>query len=213
MTRRVRRLEDQVLREIARKERDSADRERRDEHRRIRDRQFAAQTAHPVHVLLTLERMHNRAGAEEEQPLEERMRHQVEDSRGKCSHADTYHHVADLAYRRIREHALDIGLDDRDGRREERRERADYRNDLHRVGPTYVKRDLRGLAGSTQEEQQRGSNGDRLQQVGMRLHPDERKRPDSMRRERANYSENSQDETGIADPVGYKRLASVVGEF
>src|SRR5258708_12886212 len=135
MTRRVCRLEDQVLREITCKERYAADRERRDKHRRIRDRQFAAQTAHPVHVLLTLERMHNRAGAEEEQPLEERMRHQVEDSRGKCSPADTHHHVADLAYGRIREHALDIGLDDRDGRLEERRARPGYPSALPPLPP------------------------------------------------------------------------------
>ena len=44
---------------------------------------YLAQSAHVAHVLFTAERVDHGAGAEEEQRLEEGVRHQVEDAGGK----------------------------------------------------------------------------------------------------------------------------------
>jgi hypothetical protein len=96
--------------------------------------------AHLVHVLLAVERVDDRAGAEEQQALEERVRHQVEDAGGKCADADADHHVADLADGRVGEDALDVGLHDRDGCGEESGHRADGRDYFHRARGQHVEK-------------------------------------------------------------------------
>ena len=58
--------EDFVLRKESREWRDSADGERRDQHRPICDRDPLAQVAHVAHVLLTTHRMNYRTRSEEE---------------------------------------------------------------------------------------------------------------------------------------------------
>ena len=54
----------------------------------------------------------HRAGAEEQQRLEERVRHQVEDRRRVGRRAERHGHVAELRQRRIGDHALDVVLHD-----------------------------------------------------------------------------------------------------
>ena len=49
------------------------------------------------------------------------------------AHADGEEHVAELADRRVREHALDVVLHDRDRGREQGGDRADPRDDRARV--------------------------------------------------------------------------------
>ena len=53
-------------------------------------------------------------GGEEEQRLEERVRHQVEHRARVRAEARADEHVADLRHRRVGDHALDVGLDERD---------------------------------------------------------------------------------------------------
>ena len=98
----------------------------------VRDRHVFAQPAHPAQVLLVVERDDHRAGAEEQQRLEERMRHQVEDRRRVRRHAERHRHVAELRQRRIRDDALDVVLHDAEERHEERRDRADDRDERQR---------------------------------------------------------------------------------
>ena len=76
------------------------------------------------------QRMNHRTGTEEEQRFEECVREQMEDRHPIRAHAERQEHVTQLAHGRVRQHALDIVLDQRDGRRENRRKRADKRDDI-----------------------------------------------------------------------------------
>src|SRR5690606_32390239 len=80
---------------------------------------FLAQTAHVEHVLwvnVVITRMQNavlhtvndRAGAEEEQRLEEGVSNQVEGSRHIRANAQRGDHEAELGNGRVRQHALDV---------------------------------------------------------------------------------------------------------
>ena len=73
--------------------------------------------------------VNHRAGAEEEQRLEEAVRQQVEEAGGREAGADRRHHVAELRDGGVGEHALDVVLHAREHRRQQRRERADPRDD------------------------------------------------------------------------------------
>ena len=57
------------------------------------------------------------------------MRHQVEDCRRISRNATAEEHVSKLRNRGVREHALDVGLHEGDGGREDRSCRADNGND------------------------------------------------------------------------------------
>ena len=89
---------------------------------------YLPQAAHLAHVLLAAERVNHRARAEEEQRLEERVRHQVEHAGAVRADAAGQQHVAELRDGRVGEHALDVVLHHADGRGEERRQRADDRD-------------------------------------------------------------------------------------
>ena len=62
---------------------------------------------------------------EEQERLEERVGHQVVDARGVRADADADEHVAQLAHRRVGQHALDVGLDEPDRRGEDRGQHPD----------------------------------------------------------------------------------------
>ena len=81
-----------------------------------------------VCVIGAVHREDHRARAEEQQRLEEGVRHEVEDARRVRAHADADEHVAELRHRRIREHLLDVPLLEADRRREQRGQRADERD-------------------------------------------------------------------------------------
>jgi len=59
-------------------------------------------------------RVAHRSGTEEEVRLEERVGKEVEDGSDPCAHAEGHDHVAELADRRVREHLLDVVLDERE---------------------------------------------------------------------------------------------------
>ncbi len=109
----------------------TGDRERADEHRPVGDRNLLAQAAHLHHVLLAAHGVDHAAGGEEEQALEEGVRHQVEDARGVGAHAAGQEHVAELRHGRVRENFLDVGLHQADGGGIERGDRADDGDDQH----------------------------------------------------------------------------------
>ena len=77
-------------------------------------------------------RVNHRAGAQEQQRLEERVGENVKYAGGESAHAEREKHVAKLRDRGIREHALDVVLHQADGSGEDRGERADDGDRLHR---------------------------------------------------------------------------------
>ena len=91
--------QDLVLAEEAGERRDAGDGDRADEHRPVGDRDLAPQRAHLVHVLLLVDGVDDRSGAEEEQALEEAVRHQMEDRRDEGADPQAGEHVAELAER------------------------------------------------------------------------------------------------------------------
>ena len=106
--------EDRVLREEPGQRRDPGQRERTDEEGPVRPRQELPQAAHLSHVLLADEGVDDDSGGEEEQRLEERVRHQVEHRVRVCTQTRGEEHVADLRHRRVGDDALDVDLDERD---------------------------------------------------------------------------------------------------
>ncbi len=127
-----RRIEIGVLGEEARQREDARDRERADQEGPEGEGQLGRQPAHLADVLFAAERVDHDARGHEQQRLEERVGHEVEDAGGVGADADRHDHIADLAHRRVREHALDVELDAADGRREQRGDAADDRDDLRR---------------------------------------------------------------------------------
>ena len=87
----------------------------------MRVRHLLAEAAHLPDVLLAVEAVDDDARGEEQQRLEEGVREEVEhrEAVGPDPRADE--HVADLAHRRVRDHALDVPLDERDDAGDEER--------------------------------------------------------------------------------------------
>ena len=121
--------DDRVLREEAAERRDADERERAREEAPLRERHELAEPAHLADVLLAGERVDREAGRHEEQRLEEGVRHEVEHPARVRPDPDAEEHVADLRHRRVRDHALDVGLDERDQPGDEERQRADAGRD------------------------------------------------------------------------------------
>ncbi len=60
---------------------------------------YFREAAHVPHILLAVTGVDDAAGPKEEQRFKKRMRHQMPDSGGKRSDADTEEHVAELRNR------------------------------------------------------------------------------------------------------------------
>ena len=72
--------------------------------------------------------------------FEERVREDVEDAGGEGSDAEREEHVAELRDGGVGEHALDVVLDEADGGGEDRGQRADDGDRLHRRGREHEQR-------------------------------------------------------------------------
>ncbi len=110
------------------------DRKRRAEQRDRRDLHVLEQAAHLPQILFAVQTVNHRARAQEQQALEERVRHQMPDAGRKRAHADAQEHVAELRHGGVGVHFLDVHLRHTDGRREERRRQADHRHGVHGDG-------------------------------------------------------------------------------
>jgi hypothetical protein len=75
--------------------------------------------------------MDDRAAAEEEERLEERVGHQVERACGVRPDSHRGEHVPELRYGRVRQHALDVVLHESNGGGHQRRQHANDRDNLH----------------------------------------------------------------------------------
>jgi hypothetical protein len=87
----------------------------------VRPEDAPVEPAHLADVLLAAHGVDDRAGAEEQQRLEEGVRHQMEDRRPERSNSRRQHHVPQLRHRRVRQHLLDVVLRHADGGGEQRR--------------------------------------------------------------------------------------------
>ena len=96
------------------------------------DRQVLAQPAHLSHVLLMVHGHDDRPRGQEQQRLEEGMRHQMEDAGAVGRHAERHRHVTQLRQRRVRHHPLDVVVDDAQQPHEKRGGRADDEDERQR---------------------------------------------------------------------------------
>ena len=117
--------QDLVLRPEAGERRHAGDRQPADDERGGGDRHQLAERAHLAHVLLVVHAVDHRAGAEEQQRLEEGVRHHVEDGGDVGARPDREEHVAELRHGRVGEHRLDVVLGDGDRGREQGGDHAD----------------------------------------------------------------------------------------
>ena len=109
-------------------ERQRGERDAADEEGPEGERQALPQAAHLEDIVLLAEALDDDAGREEQQRLEEGVRHEVEDGGRPGAHPERQEHVADLADGRVGENALDIGLIERTEAGQQQRQRADDRD-------------------------------------------------------------------------------------
>ena len=160
---RVHRLDDRILGVEPGEERRADQRQGADQERDPRDGHVLAQAAHVADVLIVVHADDHRAGGEEQQRLEERVRHQVEDRHRIRRGAERHRHVAELRQRRVGDDALDVVLDDAEKAHEQRRDRADHEHHgQRRVGELEQRRHAR------HHEDAGGHHGRRVDQRGDR---------------------------------------------
>ncbi len=170
-TRRPIRLENGVFGIVAGKQRDAAQRQRADPHRAVGPRQLAPQTTHSAHVLLAADRVNDRSGAEEQQPLEEGVAEQVENRGSVGGDGGSGEHVAELAAGRPGDDALDVVLGHPDARGEYRGGRPDDADNGNRGGCVFEHRrqagDHKDARGDHRRRMDQGGNrGRALHRVG-----------------------------------------------
>ena len=125
-------LDQQVLREEARRTREADQGQRPDQRRPVGNRHVLADATHLADVLLVVHRDDDRAGREEQQRLEERVRHQVEDRGAVGRGAQCHGHVTELRQRRVGNDTLDVVLHDAQQSHEERSYGADNDHEAER---------------------------------------------------------------------------------
>ena len=125
--------QDVVLAPEPSERRHSGNGEPADDERRGSDRHQLAQCTHTAHVLFVVHAVDDRTGTEEQQRLEERVSHHVEDGGGVRTGTNRQEHVAELADRGVGQHLLDVVLGDGDTGCVERRGSTDDGDDRGRI--------------------------------------------------------------------------------
>ncbi len=180
--------QDLVLRPEAREQREARQRERAQAHRHEGDRHRPTQAAHLANVV-GLDRVDDRAGAQEEQCLEEGVREEVEHARRHAARAERQEHVAELADRREGQDALDVVVDQAHRRREDRREAADDRDDRQRQGHRLEQRER-----ARHQVDARGDHGRGMDQGGDRRRALHRVWQPDVERELAALADRAQED-------------------
>ena len=134
-------LDDRVLRHEAseadrdkRSERnaDAGQGERADHHGPESEWHLCAQPAHAAHVLFVVHPGDDRAGAQEQERLEECVGEEMENAEAVAADAEGGEHVAELRTGRIGDYPLDVVLHEADGGGEKSGRRSDDENDAER---------------------------------------------------------------------------------
>ena len=126
--------EDLVFREETAGEREASDGQAARQEGPACDRQNLLEAAEleDVGIPVGMDRVHHRAGTEEEAGLEKSVGENVEEARREETNAHCGEHETQLAHRGVGENLLHFALDDRDRCREERCQGAGDRDDRHR---------------------------------------------------------------------------------
>ena len=166
----------------------------------MRARHERAQAAHPADVLLAAEVMDDDAGAHEQQRLEERVRHQVEDRVAVRADPGRDEHVADLRHRRVRDDALDVPLHERDHSRDEERDRAEDRGEV-----LDVRRRLEDRARADEQVDAGGDHRRRVDQRGDRRRAFHRVREPRVERDLRRLRDRAAEEAERDEVHGRRR--------
>ena len=126
------RKQNRILREKRRKREEAGDCDGAEQHAPECHLNLRREPAHVPHILLAAHRMDHASGGKEQQRLEERVRHQVEDSCAERAYTTAQEHVTKLADRRIGQHLLNIRLHQSNRCCKERGGAAYDRYDVHR---------------------------------------------------------------------------------
>ena len=100
----------------------------------MRPRHDLLEAPHPPDVLLAVQVVDDEAGRHEQQRLEEGVCHEVEHRVPVRADPRRHEHVSDLRHRRVRDHALDVPLHERDGSRDQERRRTEPGSEVLDVG-------------------------------------------------------------------------------
>ena len=116
--------------QIEKRDADACDRQRADHHRPEGIRHLVLEPAIVPHVLLMVHAVDDRTCAKEEHRLEEGVGEEVEHCDRVDAHACRHEHVTELRAGRIGDDALDVVLNEADGRGEEGRRGAEDHNEV-----------------------------------------------------------------------------------
>ena len=167
-------------------------------------------TTHPANVLVVVHTHDHRASPEEQQRFEERVCHQVERGYGVGRHTQRNRHITQLRQRGVRNHALDVVLDDAQDTHEQGRDGTDHQNEVQ----CHIRQFIQGRHARHHKDTRR-HHGRRVDQCGDRCGAFHGIWQPSMQRElrRLTHGTNEQANGGHRDqrPIGARQ--SLRGKF
>ena len=197
--------DDRILREEACREREACEAEAADQERPTDDAEalHVAEARHLAEVELSRHAVHDRAAAQEEECLEERVREDVIDRAEGRANAEAEEHVSELRDGGVRHHAFDVVLRHADRGGEERRDAADRRNERE---CTWI--ELEERVRTRDEVDARGDHGRRVDERRDRRRAFHRVRQPDIERELRALTKRAEHQA--VRNRGFRPLASVV---